>query len=520
LRVQVDRVLNTWEWRGALETEGTAVDALEAAVGGYILNDGGYLVYNEETGVWERDPITPNALARAVVNSWIVAVGRGGTPFIRKLDSFRGQTGILLGLGTRPGIACKSGDFDAAPDWINCAGLAVNLRTGATRGSRPDDRFTKSAMCRPKAGPTPFFDKFLSDFACGDAELVRYILWFLGGALTGLMLQRVFLYLHGGGGNGKSKFLEISRAIWGGYYATANPSLFSLRGDASKNSQYYSGLVGARLAANPDVPDGSLNLDAVKTITGDDPVTVKRLYRDEFQASLTCKLIMASNKRLKLREFTEAVKTRIRLVPCNQILTAGTRDPRIVEKVLTEAPAILAKLIDEAVKYCNDDREPACAAITRETNRYLDGQDTLGEFLSNQFEDAGRIPRSDLYAAYRQWCGENGYKVLGAARFYGLCEEKGYTQKRTEKGRFIDRPPTGMTEMTDISVFDQTSLNVRVQGKFTGISEKLSFLSFSPLPEAGTAPETPHFTEVNGVKMATFSDPGDADGNDFPDDFF
>jgi phage/plasmid-associated DNA primase len=139
---------------------------------------------------------------------------------------------------------------------------------------------------------------------------------------------------------------------------------------------------------------------------------------------------MASNHKLRLNEYGESISRRLRLVPCNQILTAETKDTHIVEKVLTEAPAILYALMQEAVKFYADDKEPKCGAIERENAAYIESQDTIGTFLTETFETAERVKRSELFKNYDEWCKENNYKPFAKNRFFVEVSMRGYQERK------------------------------------------------------------------------------------------
>jgi hypothetical protein len=248
--------------------------------------------------------------------------------------------------------------------------------------------------------------------------------------------------------------------------------LFSKQYNAGgRDAQYFYPLVGKRLVTCADVPQGTLNISAINQITGGDGVTIKKLYADEVNnVHLKCKLIMSSNHKLHLTEFTDALNSRLRLVPCLQKVDEKKKDTHIVDKVLTEAPAILAQLITEAGAFIADDRELPCEAIIAQSQKYQKDEDALGTFLTEAFESCSTMKRAELYKLYKEWGGK-----LQKGRFFIEVESKGYKFKHTENGDIFEAPESESPPEADknSSVYINSSYTRDIE-KFTETDKKLS----------------------------------------------
>ncbi|WP_202966353.1 hypothetical protein, partial [Treponema endosymbiont of Eucomonympha sp.] len=150
LFAQAESVLNGRQWHNLLPVESTAVSALADAAKDHVLHDGNdWLIYNELRGLFERDQHTPYLLAGLVAKLWLVSCASGRTPpqtfnFVKTLDGDKGRRAVLAGLSHEQGIVCEPAEFDKLPYMLNCAGIAVDLRTGKSRAAKPADRFTQS----------------------------------------------------------------------------------------------------------------------------------------------------------------------------------------------------------------------------------------------------------------------------------------------------------------------------------------------------------------------------------------
>jgi P4 family phage/plasmid primase-like protien len=497
---QVTETLNSTAWDELTFFESEAVHVLTECAKPYILHDGSsWQVYNEPIGIFEPEPHTVYQLVGRVAAAWLDGIGglkarSVDFSFLKSIDSDKGRRAVMNGLSHTPGIYCKPTEFDTDPYMLNCQGVVYNLRDGRSRPATPDDRFTQTTNYKPAEGKTPKWDKFLDDFTCGDSELKRYLLRYFGQGLTGIITQRQFIYMHGGGQNGKSKLLDIIGGMMGGYYGTANPELFSKQyNSGGKDAQYFYPLVGKRLVTCADVPQGTLNISAIKQITGGDGVTIKKLFADEVNnVHLKCKLIMSSQHKLRLTEFTDALSSRLRLVLCQQRVDEEKKDTHIVEKVLSEAPSILAALIREAVEFCRDDRELPCEAITRESREYQKSEDALGMFLVETFEFRSTINRAELFSLYKEWGGKTGRN-----RFFTEVELRGYKNIHTENGDVFENPAEVIPETDNYLPFPIKYPYTRDNENLYGNDKKLSA---EPVPD--TPPPKENIAYVSPEQQA------------------
>ncbi|WP_228378716.1 hypothetical protein, partial [Treponema endosymbiont of Eucomonympha sp.] len=237
------------------------MSALADAAKDHVLHDGNdWLIYNELRGLFERDQHTPYLLAGLVAKLWLVSCASGRTPpqtfnFVKTLDGDKGRRAVLAGLSHEQGIVCEPAEFDKLPYMLNCAGIAVDLRTGKSRAAKPADRFTQSTNCKPEAGETPETDRFMQWCTCGDAESTLYLLRLFGYGLTGETKEQCFWNFYGNGGNGKGTLVRLIRKAMGDY-AGAVPDTPILK---SRDNRFDGAcLVGKRPAIGEDLGSGSL----------------------------------------------------------------------------------------------------------------------------------------------------------------------------------------------------------------------------------------------------------------------
>ena len=296
--------------------------------------------------------------------------------------------------------------FDNAHELLNCQGETYNLRNGKHGPSTPEHMHTKTTGFRPEEGDCPVFKKFLDEVTLGDKELAGWIMRWFGYNLTGDTRAAYFVNFHGSGRNGKGTLLHVMRQIMGSYADELDPDIIvdNKRGNI-KNA--IANLVSLRAGFAADVPDGNLNIKVILKITGGDELTGEHKYKNPFTFRPVVKFTFSSNPILRLPATGQAIKSRLRYVPF-RFSAAGKEDTSLEDRILKEAPQILAWLIREAGEYLKNPGPrgfPPCKIIEEETAEYIKSEDIIGQFLEECTEEAPyeQIQASALYEKYKEW---------------------------------------------------------------------------------------------------------------------
>ncbi len=119
----------------------------------------------------------------------------------------------------------------------------------------------------------------------------------VGYSLTGSTAEQCAFFLYGTGRNGKSTFIDVIRDVFGDYAANIQPETIMVRNSQSSaiNSD-IARLKGARLVTSVEPNEGvRINEGHLKQLTGDDTVTARKLYSEEFEFKPEFKPWMATN---------------------------------------------------------------------------------------------------------------------------------------------------------------------------------------------------------------------------------
>lgn len=307
-------------------------------------------------------------------------------------------------------LAVDHGAWDTDPWLLGTPGGMVDLRTGALHSATPEAMITKVAAVAPAApGVVPIlWTEFLCFVTGDDPEVIRFLQRFLGYCLTGDVREHVLMFVWGGGGNGKSVFVNTVLHILGDCGRVSPVQTFT-SGAQDRHPVDKAMLAGARLVAANETEQGRAWAEAeLKSLTGGDPITARFMHKNPFTFLPTFKLLIVGNHRPTIQSVDDAMRRRLVLVPFNRKPAAP--DPELETKLRAEAPAILRWMIDGCLDWQRHGL-PRPAAIAAATAEYFETQDDVGEWLrsccdvGSEYRDTYReLFRS--YSDYMRLCGE------------------------------------------------------------------------------------------------------------------
>lgn len=331
--------------------------------------------------------------------------------------------------------------FDADADILGTPSGSIDLRTGEARAPSRADYITRSVAVDPAplGAPCSLWSNFLHRAFAGDVELIGFVQRAAGYALTGYTREQKLLFLYGNGANGKSVFLNTLQWLLSEYAKRAPADTF-LDSKGERHPTDLAGLRGARLVVSSELPPGkSWNEAVVKDLTGGDVITARFMRGDFFEYTPQFTLLVAGNHRPTFRGIDEAIRRRVLLVPFAVTIPASERDQQLQDKLKTEGPAILRWCIDGAVAWYRDGLR-APESVEAASADYLDGEDLLGEFLSDcttRAPGAGERITS-VYFRFGIWASTRGlHSPWSQHALTRALGERGLTVKRREDGRWL-----------------------------------------------------------------------------------
>ncbi len=306
------------------------------------------------------------------------------------------------------GIVTPVDEWDKHPMILNTPGKAIDLETGKPV-SRGGLLFTQVTTATPTPMQTPVWDKFISEIFGNDLEMVEFMQRLGGYSLTGSIKEQKLFFLHGGGSNGKSVFLDVLRAIAGTYvHNLPSEALMTSRNEG--HPTMFASLHGKRLAISSEIEESAHWAESrIKSMTGDETLTARFMKKDFFTFRVTHKHIIAGNFKPRLKGDDFAMVRRMVLVPFNQRFEGANRDSNLPEKLRAEHPGILAWFIEGARKWAATGLAIP-ESVSAASRDYMSENNDLDLWLADccTQQSGARSLSGDLYASFSGWKEKQG----------------------------------------------------------------------------------------------------------------
>lgn len=282
----------------------------------------------------------------------------------------------------------------------------------------------------------PKWLSFLHGATGGDHELVRFLQQIAGYSLTGLTTEHALFFIYGGGGNGKSVFIDTLTRIAGEYAQTAAMTTFE-RQDNSSIPADLAMLDGARLVTASETEEGRPWAEArIKQMTGGDPITARFMRQNFFTFTPRFKLVIVGNHKPVLKSVDDAMKRRFNIIPFT--IKPQKPDKELSKKLEAEYPGIL----QWAIEGCLDWQKNGLIrpkSVTIATNKYFAEQNVLQQWMDQFCEvdlDNSYLfePAKSLFASYAKFLNDYGENKTTMKAFSQALQREGFVNDRSKHG--------------------------------------------------------------------------------------
>lgn len=214
----------------------------------------------------------------------------------------------------------------------------------------------------------------------------------------------------------------------------ASSTLTEKKRQAGNASPDLADLIGCRLAMSAETEDGSALAESlIKSLTGGDTISTRKLYREPINFKPVLKLVMLGNHRPVVKGNDFGIWRRIRLVLFTRTFLEGERDPHLLETLKAEAVHILAWMIQGSLEWQRRGLSDTPASVDSLTAEYRSDQDIMGQWLSECTEanSTSKVEIGELYTNYRTWAGDAGLESTNKISVGRQLSDRGYTKKRS-----------------------------------------------------------------------------------------
>lgn len=333
--------------------------------------------------------------------------------------------------------ATETDEFDADPFLLGTPGGVVDLREGKIIEASREHMITKLTAVKPERGPMPMWNKVLDRCTKGDPDMRKYYQRWAGYLLTGDCKEEAFLFVHGQGNSGKSKFIDCLGDMLGDYCVTAKIETL-MESKIERHTEEIACLAGARMVRTSEPEEGARwNEALLKLLTGRDTVSARRLYEKQFTFRPQFKLVVSGNFRPALKSTGEEIRRRMHF--------AEFPDPVPVEERIQDLPDLLRKewpaILHWAIEGCLDWQRNGLGkpeAVEESTKEYLSEEDTLGRWIEECCEVCqASVTVGEAYKSYKVYVEAAGEGIVSMKRFSQRMEARGFGKKRSCGIRYI-----------------------------------------------------------------------------------
>jgi P4 family phage/plasmid primase-like protien len=322
--------------------------------------------------------------------------------------------------------------LDSNPWELNTPGGIVDLRTGILSPHDPAKLHTKITAAYPH-GECPQFLKILTK-AQPNEEIRQYIQRVFGYGMTGSSRDHALSFWYGSGRNGKGTLAHAFRHAMGDYGLEVGSELF-METHNDRHPTEIAVLRGARFVAASEIDTGrKWNESRLKRLTGGDPISARYIGKDLFEFEPSHTLVIVGNQKPGLRSVDEAMRARMHLVDFAVTVPVEERDQELPEKLKAEYGGILAWALIGCQEWQRTGLKPP-ATVLEATSEYLDGEDSVANWISECCLKTGSLTLAAAHRSYREWCETNAAPLLGRNSFADQLENHGYKRPRDDKGK-------------------------------------------------------------------------------------
>lgn len=338
---------------------------------------------------------------------------------LKKTRDYNGKTNMLKEYEHYSPVIPRM--LDRNKSIIGCKNGILDLKDGKLYPHDKNAFITKQVPLKynPEAPEPKLWLSFLNDIFGGNTDLMHYIQKCVGYSLTGSTVEQCIFFLHGTGGNGKSVFLDIIRYIMGDYATNIQPQtiMTSQRAGNAPNGD-IARLKGARFVTSVEPNEGVfLDEGLVKQLTGDDMVTARKMFGEEFEFKPEFKIWMATNHKPRIRGTDDGIWRRIHLIPFEVKIPEEKKDKNLKYRLVKEAESIFRWAVEGCLLWRSEGLSKPKSVLDA-TTEYRHEMDVISSFIDECCTVGnGQTKASVLYSSYVKWADVNNEYTMSNTKF-------------------------------------------------------------------------------------------------------
>ena len=330
------------------------------------------------------------------------------------------------------------------PEWMAFSNGTLHIPTGNFEQAHHLHHTLTSCLPYPydPGAKCPQFLAFLEQALGSNQELIALqraaIRWTLLPKPLDAPTEFEFVFdVKGRRGCGKGTYSEVLQAVVGGTNGTG-----ILRSTTFGNPNALHGLIGKRLALDPDCSGRVSDPGTFNAVASNEPVEVKKMYVDHGAARLGVVIWRFMNDTPGASGGgLEGMGRRILTIPMQP--RQGAKDFRLKERLCSEVAGVFSwawSLGDDAMRDTLKTAGTIAAVMAGSIEQALEQNPHL-RFLTEAYPKAATVQAAALYEEWQDWCQKNGHQP-GSQTTFGSRVKKveGLGSKKTNAGTFYEIP--------------------------------------------------------------------------------
>ena len=311
--------------------------------------------------------------------------------------------------------------LDEANHLIGFNNGIYDLKRDEFRKGRPEDYISKSTNINfipydPDSDEIYEIKEFYKQIFV-IKRVREYVLIRSSSFLSGSTKDESFDIYSGGGGNGKSKHMELMDKIFGDYAVKLPIQLLTAKRAASNAATpELARTKGARLCSmqEPDT-ETKINVGLMKELTGGDKIQARALYGEPFEFKPKFKMVLCCNDKPSLPERDEGTWRRVRNTEFSSKFTYDIKgedgldfkiNEELAENFENWAEPFMSLLLEYHKRYKLEGLKVPCE-ILEYTKSYRSQSDAFVNFINDILEydptSQTGLKISEIYKLYKTW---------------------------------------------------------------------------------------------------------------------
>lgn len=282
----------------------------------------------------------------------------------------------------------------------------------------------------------PHFYNYLNTVQ-GNTDIQKYLQKLAGACFTGEIWEKFWVF-SGDGGNGKGTFTHILKLLLKDYALIPAARSLLLKGSSTQHPTVFAALEGKRVVVAEEL-DGDLDIATIKTLTGGDYISGRKMGEDAHEFKAEFKLIANTNTLPKIPADETAFWRRAIVIPWKAQIKK--EDTKLKSEKLPGEIEYIAHWALEGLRLLREEGFDIPETIKEATQEWLEdtrSNDTIYQFIKECIEvvenGGNMISVNELYINYKQYMENQGKEDYAVKNIPAFSKKFGkYTKLESER---------------------------------------------------------------------------------------